>query len=38
MLSRFLALILLCTPLTAILKSEQDKWGRVIRDLGIKLQ
>jgi tripartite-type tricarboxylate transporter receptor subunit TctC len=24
--------------LSAFLKSEQDKWGRVIRDLGIKLQ
>ena len=24
--------------LVAFLKAEQDKWGRVIRDLGIKLQ
>ena len=24
--------------LAAFLKAEQDKWGKVIRDLGIKLQ
>ena len=49
MLSRFFAGLALCfsfaerlggTPeaLAAFLKAEQDKWGRVIRDLGIKLQ